>query len=262
MPYKNPAKRRRRYRERRLNDPQWVARYRAYQREYQKKWLRAHPAKREHHRELVKRWRKKHPRKFRASRRAWRKNNPEKVRQMHQRWYVKHGRKWRERNRIKLRERAKRQYRKERRFKMEQQRARRHRYYWKNRERINKKRKTQWAKNPVPFRVRERERYRKHRLARIVSQRNIQARRAGAKGQITPEQWRRLLRRHHFLCFYCGEKLVPANRTLDHKIPLSRGGANTIDNVVPACRPCNQRKMRLTAREFLAEQKRGPRNFQ
>src|SRR5260370_34294169 len=162
--------------------------------------------------------------------------------------YAKHGRKWYQRNRVKLRERAKRQYRKERRFKIEQQRARRRRYYWKNRERINKRRKTQWAQNQVPFRVRERERYRKHHLARIVSQRNIQARRAGAKGQITPEQWRRLVRRHRFLCFYCGAKLVPANRTLDHKLPLSRGGTNTIDNLGPACRPCNQRKMSLSGR--------------
>jgi 5-methylcytosine-specific restriction endonuclease McrA len=62
-----------------------------------------------------------------------------------------------------------------------------------------------------------------------------------------------LLKRHNFLCFYCGAKLRPANRTLDHKLPLSRGGTNTIDNVVPACRPCNQRKHRLTTEEFLAE---------
>jgi 5-methylcytosine-specific restriction endonuclease McrA len=40
---------------------------------------------------------------------------------------------------------------------------------------------------------------------------------------------------------------------LDHKLPLSRGGSNTIDNVVPACRPCNQKKHRLTVNEFLAE---------
>lgn len=245
-----------------MTDPEWVARYRAYQRDYQKKWLRTHPAKREHHRELVKEWRREHPRKFRASQRAWRKNNPDKVRQMRQRWYAKHGREWYQKHRVKRRKQARRTYRRERRHNLLQQRARRRRYYWKNRERINKKRRHKRLQNPEFYKHLERRRYRKHRIRRIVSQRNIQARRAGAKGQITPEQWRRLLRRHRFLCFYCGAKLVPANRTLDHKLPLSRGGTNTIDNVVPACRPCNQRKMSLTAREFLTEQRRGPRNFQ
>jgi 5-methylcytosine-specific restriction enzyme A len=259
MPYKSLAKRRRRYRQRRLNDPHWVARYRAYQREYQKKWLRAHPAKRENHRELVKRWRQKHPRKFRAYRRAWRKNNPEKIRDMYKRWYAKHGRLWYQKNRVKRRKQSHRAYRKERRRKLHQQLARRRRYCWKNRERINAKRRRDRLSNPKFYKNLEKRRYRLHRVQRIVSQRNIQARRAGANGVITPDQWRRLLKRHHFRCFYCGTKLLPANRTLDHKIPLSRGGANTIKNVVPACRPCNQRKMRLTAREFLAREKESAR---
>ncbi len=31
-------------------------------------------------------------------------------------------------------------------------------------------------------------------------------------------------------------------RTLDHVVPLSRGGADTLENVVLACRSCNARK--------------------
>lgn len=259
MPYKKLSDRRRRYRERRLSDPVWVARHRAYQREYQKKWLKAHPRQREHHRELVRKWRKAHPRKFRATQRAWRKTNPEKVRQMQKRWYSKHGRDWYRRHRAKRREQAKHQYRKERKLKLEQQRARRRRYYWRNRDRINEKRRRRWARNPGLFRAREKQRYRKRRVERIVQQRNIQARRAGAKGQITPDQWRRLLKRHNFRCFYCGIKLTTANRTLDHKIPLSRGGTNTIRNVVPACRPCNNRKLRMTTEEFLARERQRKR---
>jgi 5-methylcytosine-specific restriction endonuclease McrA len=87
-----------------------------------------------------------------------------------------------------------------------------------------------------------------------VQQRNTQARRASATGEIAPDEWRILLRRHKFRCFYCGTKLLPANRMLGHKIPVSRGGSNTIDNVVPACRPCNNRKLRMTAEEFIARE--------
>ena len=260
MPYKRLRDRRRRYRQRRLKDPEWVARYRAYQREYQKRWLKTHPEKRKHHRNLVNKWRKKHPRKFRASRRRWRKSNPDKVRKMQQRWYKKYGRGYYRRNRVKRRAQAKRTYRRERRFRLEQQRVRRRRHYWKNRDKINAKRRRDWAKNSELFRARERRRYKKNRVSRIVSQRNIQARRAGARGQITSDQWRMLLRRHRFKCFYCAVKLSPSNRTLDHKIPLSRGGTNTINNVVPACRPCNNRKLKMTTEEFLAREKQARRS--
>lgn len=39
-------------------------------------------------------------------------------------------------------------------------------------------------------------------------------------------------------CFYCGE----AGGTIDHVIPLSRGGSHAIGNLVPACRTCNLSK--------------------
>lgn len=52
-------------------------------------------------------------------------------------------------------------------------------------------------------------------------------------------------------CEYChrtfSRRLVP---TIEHTIPLSRGGTNTIDNVTLACRECNSRKGRLTGSEF------------
>jgi len=255
MPYKNPADRRKKNKQRRLSDPTWVTKYRAYHRKYQKKWYKKHlAAQREYQRRWKRRWRKQHPRISRTYSRAWRRKNPDKVRTQNRKWYKRFGKAWYRRNRAKQRLRRKRYYRRERQHNLEQQKARRRRHYWKNRGQILEKRRRLWAKNPEFFRARERQRYRRHRISRIVSQRNIQARRAGAKGQITPEQWRLLLKRHNFRCFYCGTVLVPKNRTLDHKIPLSRGGANTITNVVPACRPCNNRKLRMTTAEFLARE--------
>ena len=43
-------------------------------------------------------------------------------------------------------------------------------------------------------------------------------------------------------CWYCGERVGFKNLTMDHIIPLSRGGRSTKDNLVPCCKSCNTRK--------------------
>lgn len=44
-------------------------------------------------------------------------------------------------------------------------------------------------------------------------------------------------------CAYCGKKLSKLERTLDHVVPLSKGGAkHSIENIVMSCRLCNQKK--------------------
>ena len=48
------------------------------------------------------------------------------------------------------------------------------------------------------------------------------------------------------VCHYCGGKFPPSDLTLDHVVPLIRGGKTTRGNVVPACKECNnQKKYRL-----------------
>lgn len=60
-------------------------------------------------------------------------------------------------------------------------------------------------------------------------------------------------------CTYCEKQLswnnhgYPEGRgawEVDHSIPLSRGGTHHLNNLVPACRPCNQVKSNMTASEF------------
>jgi len=53
-----------------------------------------------------------------------------------------------------------------------------------------------------------------------------------------------------FLCFYCLEPL--SEYQIDHKIPVSRGGGHTRDNVCLACPRCNMSKKAKTSEEFLA----------
>jgi 5-methylcytosine-specific restriction endonuclease McrA len=53
---------------------------------------------------------------------------------------------------------------------------------------------------------------------------------------------RGVLKRDNFVCQYCGRSLHPCELTLDHVLPRSRGGKNTWENVVAACKLCNHRK--------------------
>jgi 5-methylcytosine-specific restriction endonuclease McrA len=49
-----------------------------------------------------------------------------------------------------------------------------------------------------------------------------------------------ILVRDGFRCAYCGEK--SQKLTIDHIIPRSRGGRDSFENCVAACRSCNRRK--------------------
>ncbi len=60
--------------------------------------------------------------------------------------------------------------------------------------------------------------------------------------------WRRKIRRG--ICYYCGAKVGSKNLTMDHVIPLSRGGKSTRDNIVPACKQCNAKKKNLLPVEW------------
>ena len=49
-------------------------------------------------------------------------------------------------------------------------------------------------------------------------------------------------------CHYCG---ACGNTTIDHVVPISKGGAHSIENIVPACQPCNSSKGAKSLDEWL-----------
>ena len=51
-----------------------------------------------------------------------------------------------------------------------------------------------------------------------------------------------LFGRDNNTCLYCGKGFADAQLTRDHVVPVSRGGLNTWDNVVAACKRCNHFK--------------------
>jgi len=66
----------------------------------------------------------------------------------------------------------------------------------------------------------------------------------------------RLFHRDHWRCRYCGcsvnarDKSLTEFATVDHVQPRSRGGMSTQENMVTACRGCNEAKGDLTLAEY------------
>lgn len=56
--------------------------------------------------------------------------------------------------------------------------------------------------------------------------------------------WKR--KRAKGLCHYCGGKFSPRELTMDHVLPIIRGGKSTKGNIVACCKKCNaEKKYRL-----------------
>ena len=57
-------------------------------------------------------------------------------------------------------------------------------------------------------------------------------------------------------CHYCGKPFPPEELTMDHIVPVSRGGTSTRGNVVPCCKSCNTEKKYLTPAEIILKKLR------
>ena len=53
-------------------------------------------------------------------------------------------------------------------------------------------------------------------------------------------------------CFYCKKPLAFSEATRDHYVPLTKGGNDSIDNIVPACANCNSHKRNKMPDEFIS----------
>lgn len=52
------------------------------------------------------------------------------------------------------------------------------------------------------------------------------------------------------LCYYCNKKFTYKQLTMDHLVPLARGGRSTKDNLVPSCKKCNTKKKSMLSVEW------------
>jgi 5-methylcytosine-specific restriction endonuclease McrA len=60
--------------------------------------------------------------------------------------------------------------------------------------------------------------------------------------------WKRRLAKG--ICHYCGCSVSPKELSMDHIVPIARGGGSTKGNVVAACKACNTAKKNLLPMEW------------
>lgn len=65
----------------------------------------------------------------------------------------------------------------------------------------------------------------------------------------------RIHKNSNYKCFYCGKSLEDMTNdksyTIDHKIPITKGGSNDEENLVISCRSCNSRKGTKTHNQYI-----------
>lgn len=155
--------------------------------------------------------------------------------------------------------------------------AARQEYYQKNRERFIEKHREWTARNREHYneyvsqyyrnrkindpgfserlkekcRVKNRQAYHSDSARRskmLMNSKRHRARRAGAKiHTLTSEQWLWLKDIYGHRCAYCGKQ--SERLTMDHIVPVSKGGNHALSNLVPACPHCNSTKNARTPDE-------------
>ena len=82
-----------------------------------------------------------------------------------------------------------------------------------------------------------------HPERHVEAQRNYRAKKKNSVGKVSTKEFRELVEQYDFRCLKCGlSESALTEITMDHVIPISRGGDNVIENIQPLCRNCNSSK--------------------
>lgn len=71
--------------------------------------------------------------------------------------------------------------------------------------------------------------------------------RAKARALRQTTWWQQQIQRG--VCHYCEKNVGADSLTMDHVVPVARGGCSTRGNIVPACQACNASKRAMTPAE-------------
>jgi 5-methylcytosine-specific restriction endonuclease McrA len=83
-----------------------------------------------------------------------------------------------------------------------------------------------------------------------LTEEDIRRERAKARELRHSQWWKRRLAKG--VCHYCRAPTPPRELTMDHIVPLARGGKTTKGNLAPCCKSCNTRKKQLLPMEWAA----------
>ena len=84
--------------------------------------------------------------------------------------------------------------------------------------------------------------------AYMLSEEEIRRERRKARDLRASEWWKRKYAKG--VCGYCGRSTPARELTMDHVVPIARGGRSTKGNVVPSCKECNNAKKQLLPMEW------------
>lgn len=165
-------------------------------------------------------------------------------------------RRWRERHPEKAREEARKRARAAYWKDPEKHKACTRRWRRENKEKVSQYNKEYYRQHASELLPKIRDRVAKWRKANREQynwhMRQAQHRRRKAKegGVVYQSDFFMMCEIFDWKCAYCGSELTPETATIDHIIPLSRGGEHSINNIAPACSRCNSQKGDKTAEEF------------
>jgi 5-methylcytosine-specific restriction endonuclease McrA len=81
------------------------------------------------------------------------------------------------------------------------------------------------------------------------NKKHIARERARAKELRKSQWWQDKL--NEGICYYCRKQFTREELTMDHIVPVSRGGRSNRGNIVASCKQCNNEKKYLTPVEIL-----------
>lgn len=81
-----------------------------------------------------------------------------------------------------------------------------------------------------------------------VTEEDLKRERAKARALRQTQWWKRRISSGR--CYYCGRQVGARHLSMDHVVPLIRGGRSSRGNVVPACKECNNKKKSLLPVEW------------
>jgi 5-methylcytosine-specific restriction endonuclease McrA len=83
-----------------------------------------------------------------------------------------------------------------------------------------------------------------------IESEDLRRERAKARELRQSQWWKRRLAKG--ICHWCGRSFTASELTMDHIVPMARGGLSTKGNVVPCCKECNNQKKQLLPMEWEA----------